>query len=413
MVPYIQSLGERIEQAWLDHSYNEEIFAQLVTDVLANELPCEHLKAEDIIDWVFSPRQPFRQPVGNLFGEPPVMLFQAPRFYIEALFWLSGTTAIHEHAFSGVFAVLAGSSVHSHWHFKPERTINSRMLCGSMERVSTEILRPGGMRPIYSGDRLIHQLFHLEMPSVTLVVRTYEERHHLPQYQYLPPGLAIDPEDHDGLRTRRLIFLDKMAQGQLGGLPEHARKLAREGDLETLYHAFSLLTRRKVDGDLLEELYGMARQRHGDVMDLIQRVCEEERRTRIITVLRSKVSDPEGRFLLALLMLMPDRDAIFETIRLQYPDSEPLAVIETWLERLSGKETIGFDFNDVNRLIFRGLVEGLDTDGLLQRLRTEFRDDSIDAHRDRLLGHAKQLARSDLFLPLLSKSPLREVARAA
>jgi hypothetical protein len=413
MIPYIQILGERIEQAWLDHSYNEEIFAQLVIDALKNEPPSEHLKAEDVIDWVFSPRQPFRQPVGNLFGEPPVMLFQAPRFYIEALFWLSGTTAIHEHAFSGVFAVLAGSSVHSHWHFKPERTINSRMLCGSMERVSTEILHPGGMRPIYSGDRLIHQLFHLEMPSVTLVVRTYEERHHLPQYQYLPPGLAVDPEDRDGLRTRRLIFLDKMAQGQLGGLPEHARKLAREGDLETLYHAFSLLTRRKVDGGLLEELYGMACQRHGEVMNLIQRVCEEERRTRIITALRSKVSDPEGRFLLALLMLMPDRDAIFETIRLQYPDTEPLAVIETWLERLSGKETIGFDFNDVNRLIFRGLVEGLDTDDLLERLRTEFRDDSIDAHRDRLLGHAKLLARSDLFLPLLSKSPLREMVQAA
>jgi hypothetical protein len=413
MIPYIQNLGELIEQVWLDHSYNEEVFAQLVTDVLKNKPPSEHLKAEDVIDWVFSPRQPFRQPVGNLFGEPPVMLFQAPRFYIEALFWLSGTTAIHEHAFSGVFTVLAGSSVHSHWHFKPERVINSRMLCGSMERVSTEILRPGGMRPIYSGDRLIHQLFHLEMPSVTLVIRTYEERHHLPQYKYLPPGLAIDSEDHDGLRTRRLIFLDKMAQGQLGGLLEHARKLAQEGDLETLYHVFSLLTRRKVDSGLLDELYGMARQRHGEVMDLIQRVCEEERRTRIVTALRSKVSDPEGRFLLALLMLMPDRDAIFETIRLQYPDTEPLAVIETWLERLSGKETIGFDFNDVNRLIFRGLVEGVDMEGLLQRLRTEFRDDSIDAHRDRLLGHAKQLARSDLFLPLLSKSPLRGVARAA
>jgi hypothetical protein len=413
MIPYIQNLGELIERVWLDHSYNEEIFAQLVADVLANEPPSEHLKAEDVIDWVFSPRQPFRQPGGNLFGEPPVMLFQAPRFYIEALFWLSGTTAIHEHAFSGVFAVLAGSSVHSHWHFKPERAVNSRMLCGSMERVSTEILRPGGMRPIYSGDRLIHQLFHLEMPSVTLVVRTYEERHHLPQYKYLPPGLAIDAEDHDGLRTRRLIFLDKMAQGQLGRLPEHARKLVQDGDLETLYHAFSLLTRRKVEGGLLAELYGMARQRHGEVMDLIQRVCEEERRTRIVTALRSKVSDPEGRFLLALLMLMPDRDAIFETIRLQYPDTEPLAVIETWLQRLSGKETIGFDFNDVNRLIFRGLVEGLDTEGLLQRLRTEFRDDSIDAHRDRLLSHAKQLARSDLFLPLLSKSPLRELVQAA
>lgn len=412
MIPYFQSLGERIEQVWLERNYGEEIFPQLVLDVLESYPPDENVKVADIIDWTFGPSQPFRQPrERDLFGEPPVMLFQAPRFYIEALFWLSGTTAIHEHAFSGVFVVFAGSSVHSHWCFTPERAINSRMLCGRLERVSTEILRPGGMRPIHSGDRLIHQLFHLEMPSVTLVIRTYEERHHLPQYKYLPPGLAIDPEDRDGLRTRRLIFLDGMARGQIDGLPKYARKLVENGDLETLYYAFSVLTRRKVDRILLQDLYGTARQRHGDIVDLIEEVCEEERRTRIVTALRSKISDPEARFLLALLMLMPDRDAIFETIRLQFPDAEPLGTIEAWLEGISGKETIGFDFTDVNRLIFRSLVEGLDTESLLQRLRTEFRGDSIDAHRDRLLDHAKQLAKSDLFFPLLSQSPLRENAR--
>ena len=271
------------------------------------------------------------------------------------------------------------------------------MICGQLERVSTEILRPGVMRPIHAGDRLIHQLFHLELPSVTIVIRTYGERPHLPQYRYLPPGLAIDREDSDELRTRRLILLDGMARGHIDGLWKYTCNLIESGNLETLFYIFSTLTRRKIDRGLLMELYSVARQRHGDIVDLFQRVCEEERRTRIVTALRSKVSDPEARFLLALLMLMPDRNAIFETIRLQLPNAEPLSMIETWLEGMSGKETIGFDFSDVNRLIFRSLVEGLDTEGLLQRLRTEFRDDSIDAHRDRLLDHAKQLARSDLF----------------
>ena len=72
-------------------------------------------------------------------------------------------------------------------------------------------------------------------------------------------------------------------------------------------------------------------------------------------------------------MLLPDRDAIFETIRLQFPDVEPLATIETWVAGMSGK-TIGFELNDQNR--------------------------------------SKQLARSDLFHPLFLRSPLRE-ARAA
>lgn len=125
-----------------------------------------------------------------------------------------------------------------------------------------------------------------------------------------------------------------------------------------------------------------------------------------MTALHSNIHDPEGRFLLALLMLMPDRDAILETIRLQFPDVEPLATIETWVAGMSGK-TIGFEFNDQNRLIFRSLLEDL-----LQRLRSEFPADAVHAYRDRLLDYAKQLARSYLFHPLFLKSPLRE-ARAA
>lgn len=75
---------------------------------------------------------------------------------------------------------------------------------------------------------------------------------------------------------------------------------------------------------------------------------------------------------------------------------------------MSGKETIGFELNGVDRLLFRGLVDGLDPKGLLERLRGEVRSDSIEANRDRLLDHARELARSKLFRPLLSESPLRE-----
>ncbi len=408
MIPYFKILGENIERSWVRRNYDEEVFSQLVLDELGRNPPTENVEVEEIIDWIFSSAQTFVQPSSReLFGEPPVMLFQAPRFYIEALFWLSGTTSIHEHKFSGAFAVLAGGSVHSHWRFTPERTVNSRMLCGRLERVSTEILRAGGVRPIHSGSRLIHQLFHLEVPSVTIVIRSYVERNRLPQYDYLLPGLALDPDDYDPLRARRLMFLEGMARGQVDGLWKHACSLIKSGELETIYYMFSALTRRKVGGTLLEELYNKARERHGDIIDLFRRVCAAERRTRLITSLRSKISNPEARFLLALLMLMPDRDSIFATIRLQFPEIEPLAAVEAWLANMSGKKTIGFELSDENRIIFRGLMEGLDEDGLLQRLRTEFKEESVNANRDRILGHAKRLARSDLFHPLLSSSPLR------
>lgn len=413
MISYFQHLGALIEQEWLKLSYDEEAFPRLAVNALEQSPPREKVEVVDIVDWLFGASHAFRQPSDRrLFGEPPIMLFQGPRFYIEALFWFSSTTDIHAHAFSGAFTVLGGSSVHSHWRFLPERTVNSRLLCGRLERLSSEVLRPGNVQPIRSGDRLIHQLFHLDLPSVTIVVRTYHDVQHLPQYKYLPPGLAIDPEDVDGLRARRLLLLDRMARGQIEGLRRYASKLIESSDLETLYYMFAALTHRKVDKTLLGTLYEEARQRHGEIIDLFMGVCEGERRTRIAAALRSKITDPEARFLLALLMLMPDRDAIYEAIQSRYPGTEPLAMIERWLEGLSGKETIGFDFNPINRLLFRGLVEGSSMEDLLARLRAEFSDASIETHRDRLLDHAKKMARSELFYPLLSRSPLRGAASA-
>jgi hypothetical protein len=271
-------------------------------------------------------------------------------------------------------------------------------------------LRVGGARRIHSGDRLIHQLFHLDLPSVTVVVRTYEERNKLPQYRYLSPGLAIDPDDGEGLRTRRLIFLRGMVNGQIDGLRERALQLIDTADVENTYYAFSVMNVKKVDDALLDELYAVARRRHGEVVDLFRRACEGERRIRLATALRAKVTDPEARFLLALLMLMPDREAVFDTLQLQYPGAEPLPTIEKLLAAMSGKDTIGFDYDDVNRLIFRGLIEGLDEESLLLRLGTEFRDDAITTHRERLLGHARQIAHLTLFRPLLSRSPFLEEA---
>lgn len=412
VIPYFQELGQRVEDAWRVRGYDEESFPELVLEELANRPAVHHVGVTDIIEWLFGPHQAFGQPSDpKLFGEPPVMVFSGPRFYIEVLFWRSGTTSIHQHSFSGVFTVLAGSSVHSHWRFTPERVVNSRMLGGRLERIATEILQRGSMCPIRSGDRLIHQLFHLDLPSVTVVVRTYADRHRLPQYRYMPPGLAVDTDDRDATRVRRLMFIDGMARGQIEGLEKYARMLVENGDVASIYHMFLALIQRKIDPALIDELYNCARNVHGEIVDLFREVCEWERRTRLVISRRAKTSDPGQRFFLALLMLMPERDAILDTIRLQFPNTDPLNLIETWLQGMSGKEIIGFDVNDITRILFRGLVEGLDTEGLLQRLRTVFKDEQVEMQRHRLLEHARQLANSELFHPLFSTSPLRDIAR--
>lgn len=413
MLAYFQRLGEEIDQAWRRYSYDESIFPELSHELVEKDPPFTNSRPEDVLDFAFQSNQPFLQPSPRiLFGEPPVTLFQGARFYIEALFWFSGTTSIHEHGFSGTFSVLSGSSVHSQWKFSPERTINSRMMCGKLERVTTEILHPGSSRAIRSGSKLIHQLFHLELPSVTIVVRTYGERNRLPQFEYLRPGLAIDPEAMDPLRTRRLMFLDAMVRGQMDGLREYAGKLVEVSELETMYYMFSDLTRRKADKSVVSDLYDQARRRYGNVIDLFSEVCDAERRTRLVVSLRSKVKDPGARFLLALLMLLSDRDSILSLIQSEFPDAPPLSKVDEWMAAMSGKEIIGFDYNDENKAVFKGLVSGMDEEELLARLKSEFQASTVEENQERLLSHAAQIARSELFRPLLSECRIRERAVA-
>ena len=39
----------------------------------------------------------------NRFSNFPITVYNCPEFYIELLVWTTGTTAIHQHAFSGAF----------------------------------------------------------------------------------------------------------------------------------------------------------------------------------------------------------------------------------------------------------------------------------------------------------------------
>src|SRR5262249_38085080 len=142
------------------------------------------------------------------FGQPPVTLYRARDFYISALYWLEGTTDIHEHGFSGAFRVLEGSSIHAVYDFSRPATITPRLAYGHLLLSEAELLRKGATRRIQLGGEFIHSLFHLDSPSVTIVVRTGREG--LRQNSYCRPGVAFDPLFDDPALQRRMLALETM-----------------------------------------------------------------------------------------------------------------------------------------------------------------------------------------------------------
>jgi hypothetical protein len=78
-----------------------------------------------------------------------------PRFYIQLLFWMDGTTAIHQHEFSGAFHVMHGSSIHAHYEFEKAQPVTPYLRVGNVKMKKMEILE---IRP-HRADRLRPRIF--------------------------------------------------------------------------------------------------------------------------------------------------------------------------------------------------------------------------------------------------------------
>jgi hypothetical protein len=190
MQPFTE-LGLEVERAWRAKSYDERALPELALAALQRAQLHQRVTPREILSWAITTEQllpPRRQ--DKEFGQPPLMVYLGERFFIEVLFWLEGTTDIHQHGFSGAFSVLAGSSIESQYEFQPRHPIHAQLALGDLRLKSLRLLPTGECRPIVGGSALIHSVFHLDHPSVTVVVRTYQDVAALPQFSYLRPHLA-------------------------------------------------------------------------------------------------------------------------------------------------------------------------------------------------------------------------------
>jgi len=132
-------LGRLILDRWLTADLDPIAFPEIAATALVEHQP--RLPAIDVVRWVHeTPSLVPQADIASEFGQPPITVFRCEHFYIEVLFWLDGTTAIHQHSFSGAFSVMEGSSIHSTYRFHPERRFNDRLILGRLEWLDTELL---------------------------------------------------------------------------------------------------------------------------------------------------------------------------------------------------------------------------------------------------------------------------------
>jgi hypothetical protein len=349
MNDYFADLGQAVQVRWKAANFSLPAFPGIATALLEECPPIDHVDLAALVrDFLIDDSQPMQSLSG--FGQPELVVYDHPRFYIQVLFWLDGTTDIHQHEFSGAFHVLAGSSVHSHFAFENPQAITAHFQVGDLRLIDTRLLETGATVPIVSGRGCIHSLFHLETPSVTVVVRTRSDPGTGPQFTYLPPHIALDPMQDDALTMRRKQLLDALEQVGDPDYPELVQAMISELDFERGFFILQNGMPHLRAHGAWEEVWNVFEQKHGELAGRVVPTLEEIIRRDGLVDLRGSVEDVEHRFFLALLLSVRSRSQILEMVAQRYP-GEAQETILRWAGELlvtspSGTWMIDAEFPD-------------------------------------------------------------------
>lgn len=389
---FFSDLGAKVEQRWRDADYDESVFPEIAEDALAAADAVNAIDPWDIIRQLHTgPHLPVQEE--HDFSDLPLTLYRAPRFFIEVYYWMDGTTSLHQHGFSGAFQVFLGSSIHSQYVFENERKINAHFSLGEINLKDVQLLRQGNIRRIHPGRPFIHSLFHLERPSVTITVRTYQDPSHQPQYDYLSPHAAINPFFKEATILKKMqsaVMLLHMNHPQAYELIE---ELLCVSDFQTTFavlkevHKFlhgsaprASQNRQDDEGRFLG-LLEIARRRHGELVSFLPPVMEEFQRKSRLIERRRFVVEPEHRFFLALLLNIPDKAYILDLIKQRFPERNPVETICNWVQELAGikmspapgedRSTKG-GFSPAQLFVLRRILEDFSLEEIKVALEQEF-----------------------------------------
>ncbi len=412
-------LGAEVEILWRDKNYDEEVFPEIAANALkAANLPAK-ISAWEVIEWTMSETNlPVQQDLSGKFGDPPITIYNSPRFHIDVYFWLEGTTAIHQHSFCGAFQVLLGSSIHSWYDFERSEAVNSFTEIGNINLKLCELLSVGDVQAIDAGRQYVHSLFHLEQPSATIVVRTHKSPLFLPQFSYHKPFLAIDPFFEEANTTKKMQCVMALMRVKHPDTDRLIGDWLKTADFQTTFQILSNV-RHHLESNQIErffnldtphnrfdELMEIVRERHGERANIFPQIFAHQEKLDEILRRRSYVTEPEQRFFLALLLNVEGKKQILALVKERFPDKEPLDKVLDWIFDLAQTRVLGQNipnalgienFDDTDLLVLENLLQDKSANEIQTILANEYNTGVVENLSERI----EKLQKAVILQPLL------------
>jgi hypothetical protein len=418
-------IADQLEGRWRAVGYDNQVFPALAAEALAAANLPEQVSVWDELRQIAAARELTEQrDLGASFSNLPITLANRPRFYVDLYLWLDGTTSIHQHSFSGAFQVLEGSSLHSRYRFEERKRINEHFRIGDINLEAVELLVQGDIREIVSGARFAHSLFHLARPSATITVRTVQDVTALPQFDYLPPSIAINPFFSEPLMTRKVQIAAFFLDAGRDDADQMVTGMLRDSDPQTAFRILSEVNQRFRRASLeqhftpgatqarFKTLLSAARERHGDLIEDFSLVFKHQNRTAEIIRRRAQVTSDDHRYFLALLLNLADRNRIFELLTVRYPGTDAAEQICEWVGELGRTRVWGSqepnvlglsDFDEDYHFIFELLLAGKTLEEIKEQLTGDQPADQGAEVQAKVSTRVDELRRSPLLQNLFLK----------
>lgn len=418
-----QQFGKQIEQKWRDKNYSEEFFPSVAANALRDFGLPEKVSAWDTVNWALGQDVlPEQKDLAGRFGDPPITLYNSPRFHIDIYFWLDGTTSIHQHAFCGAFQVIHGSSIHSSYEFERKEAINSFTELGDIDLDHCELLKVGDVRKILPGREFIHSLFHLDQPSATIVVRTHKSPLFLPQFDYRKPFLAVDPFFEEPNLTKKMQSVIMLFKAKHPDADTRLGEMLEKADLQS---TFTILgnTRGFLRGNHLEQffnveqaenrfdkMFNLVKKRHGKLAEMILPIFAHYDKIQEFISRRSYVTNAEHRFFFALLMNVDGKERILSLIKERFPDAEPIERVLDWTTELAQTKVMGMripnalgvaNFDDLDSFILEDMLKGISDEEIKKNLVAEISNQNPEESEKDIAGRIEKIRNSVVLKPLL------------
>lgn len=343
VLDYFRGMGDFVDRRWEAHDRRPDELPAIAVEALETFEAPDSLTPERVLRLMATGTQLPRQLHStDRFGEPPVIAYLQDDFEIQVLNWMEGSTSVHQHGFDGAFKVQAGSSLHVEHDFdQRDELAEGHVVIGSLVSRSSEILRPGAIRPIVAGPSFIHALFHLERPSVTIVIRNKTSGLPFPQYDYRLPGVGFDvlfKDDPFAMRVRALRSLARLDRGEA---IRSAREIVQEQDLWTGFRICDEWASSYDTGAELDSLIEDVAHRDGALAKVMPAMYVEKIRVGRILTRRGMMRNPRHRLFLALIVNLPDAQAIRQILTSIDPGRDPDEVILEVIQEMASPEHRG------------------------------------------------------------------------